>query len=94
MQWEITAMEKIGLVVTKKDNLGRDYLKSEKIGTSDEAHLRQDGLWDVPIELTQDEIVYLSLEAHRREMTFNDIIVEILENEIKRIENEAEAKVS
>jgi len=50
----------------------------------DEAVLREDGLYDVPIDLTDEEFLLLARKAHEQDITLNQLIVNILTEEIDK----------
>ena len=68
------------------DNLGRPYVSVEDYGNGDKAYLRQDGLYDIPLDLTDDEILKIALAAHQRDITMNQFVIEALEAHIKEYE--------
>lgn len=49
-----------------------------------EAVLREDGLYDVPIDLTDEEFLILAREAHEQDITLNQLIVNILTEELDK----------
>ena len=76
------------------DNTGRPYVKVEYDDWGNfQSGLREDGLWDIPLELTDEEIAILNLEAEKQGIDLNDFLVEIITEAIG-YEKEKAAKVS
>jgi predicted HicB family RNase H-like nuclease len=73
----------------KSDSLGRPYLYAEIDENGvEQCYKRADGLFDVPIDLPDEDLLTLALEAHRREITLNDLLVEIIKEQIDRSTND------
>jgi hypothetical protein len=62
------------------DNTGTKYVKVEYDKNGDiSAALRQDGDWDVMLNLLDDELESLEEMAAKRGMTLNDLAIEAIE---------------
>lgn len=62
------------------DETGAEYVKVEYDNYGDiSAALRQDGYWDIMLNLLDDELEYLEEMAAKRGMTLNDLAVEAIE---------------
>ena len=68
------------------DNTGKPFVEAEydEDGNMIRA-LREDGLWDVPLNLSDEEILILALEAHKQDITLNQLMVNVLLDEMSKL---------
>lgn len=76
------------------DNTGKPYVKVEYDDWGNfQSGLRSDGMWDIPLELSEEEIAVLNNEAELRGIDLNDLMVEIITDAIE-YEKKKASKVS
>jgi len=64
---------------TKCDADGVPYLWEEHLANGEIHYKRADGDYDVPLELSDEDLAWLEEQAKERGVTVNDIIVEALQ---------------
>lgn len=72
----------------KVDNTGKPYVREERDEHGGVSYLREDGLWDMPVDLSKDVIAHLALIAHNRDITLNELMLEILEEQVEKPEKD------
>lgn len=77
-------MEYVRSVTDKCDSMGRPYQCVEKnTATGEEMYLRQDGDWDIPLDLSDEELLHIALLAHQNEISMNEYMVNIIKDMIE-----------
>ena len=70
------------------DNTGKAYLEEEFDDDGNfSAGLREDGLWDIPLDLNKEDLLALALDAHNMDITLNDHLQQIIRDAVRRSEN-------
>jgi predicted HicB family RNase H-like nuclease len=78
--------------VDTTDNTGMRYEFAEVDDSGNiVAYKRQDGYWDIPVELDLETIACLAIDAHQKNLTLNELVIEVLTahiNDLKSKGNE------
>jgi hypothetical protein len=77
-------MEYIRENTNQCDSMGRPYQCVEiNTVTGEKFYLRQDGDWDIQLDLSDEEFLFIAKRAHEQEITFNEFVVNLIKNAIE-----------